>query len=86
MAAKNACGKMRTKGTAYEVWQSHDGAWTWYVLKKYQAPEKEAANRYARWFCLVVTPMTGSDGDMGDVYVSEIKANGRRIDNAEVQS
>jgi hypothetical protein len=78
-ATKNECGKMRTKETAYEVWQSPDGSWTWYVLKKYQSPAKEAANKYARWMCLVITPMTGPGGDMGDTYVTDVTSYARRI-------
>ena len=76
---KNECGKMRTKETAYVVWQSRDGSWTWYVLKKYQAPTAEAKNEYARWMCLVITPMTGARGDMGDTYVRDITTHARRI-------
>ncbi len=47
-----------------------DGSWTWYVLKAYQT-DPDAP--YARWFCLVVTPMTGEWGDMGDTYVREVR-------------
>ena len=68
--------KTVTKENAYEVWQAGD--WTWYVLKKYQKPEKEAENPYARWFCLVETPIVPG-GELGDVYVSEIKENATRI-------
>lgn len=73
---KNECGKTRPKNNPYEVWQA--GSWTWQVLKKYQAPDKEAGNPYARWFCNVVTPMC-PDGEMGDVYVTEIKRNAVRV-------
>jgi len=75
---KNLCAKTVKRDKAYEVWQSHDGSWTWYVLKKWQTPEKEAENEYARWFCDVVTPMC-PDGEMGDVYVKEIKAQATKI-------
>ena len=74
---KNLCGKTVTKENAYEVWSN--GSWTWYVLKKWQSEDKEKTNPYARWFCLVVTPMTGESGDMGDVYVREIKQQAVRI-------
>lgn len=70
---KNECAKLRPKSQPYEVWQS--GAWTWNVLKKWQADD---AKPYARWFCNVVTPMC-PDGEMGDVYVSTIKSQARRI-------
>jgi hypothetical protein len=70
---KNLCGKMVKRANAYEVWQAGD--WTWYVLKKWQADDNKP---YARWFCDVVTPIC-PDGEMGDVYVSEIKGNAIRI-------
>lgn len=76
MAEKNPCGKMVKRENAYEVWQA--GSWTWYVLKKWQAPSKEATNPYARWFCDVVTPIC-PDGEMGDVYVKDIKDHAVRI-------
>jgi hypothetical protein len=72
---KNPAAKTVDREHAYEVWQSHDGSWTWYVLKKWQADDDK---KFARWFCDVVTPMV-PEGEMGDVYVSEIKANARRI-------
>ncbi len=86
---KNLCGKTVKRENAYEVWQNvvpfsiggdvqETGTWTWYVLKKYQTPEKEAENQYARWFCDVVTPMC-PNGEMGDVYVSDIKPWAKRI-------
>src|SRR6266566_8078147 len=62
--------KKVTPETAYEVWQSYDGTWTYFVLKKYQPPEKEAHNSYARWYCLVKTPIN-PNGEYGDVYVSD---------------
>ena len=58
MAATNPCAKKVTPEMAYEVWQSYDGTWTYFVLKKYQAPGKEAQNAYARWYCLVKSPIT----------------------------
>jgi hypothetical protein len=77
--AKNLCGKTRDKSDPYEVWQSHDGSWTWHVLKKWQADD---AKPYARWFCNVVTPMCPY-GEMGDVYVQEIKDNARCIKSSD---
>lgn len=70
---KNLCAKTVTRDKAYEVWQA--GSWTWYVLKKWQADDDK---EYARWFCDVVTPIC-PDGEMGDVYVSEIKQHATRI-------
>jgi hypothetical protein len=76
---KNTQGKMVNRENAYEVWQSFDGSWTWYVLKKYQSPENEAKNEYARWFCDVTSPFVGEEGEMGDTYIKDIKSNARRI-------
>lgn len=69
--------KQPYKENAYEVWQAGEGtsAWTWYVLKKWQADDDKP---YARRFCLVVTPIV-PEGELGDVYVSEIKSQARRI-------
>jgi hypothetical protein len=73
MYMKNLCSKTVTRDKAYEVWQA--GSWTWYVLKKWQADDDKS---YARWFCDVVTPIC-PDGEMGDVYVAEIKQHATRI-------
>lgn len=56
----------------YAVFES--GNWTWKVLKSWQ---NDNTKPYARWFCLVLTPMTGSGGDMGDTYVHDILCTGR---------
>jgi hypothetical protein len=70
---KNLCAKTMKREQAYEVWQAGD--WTWYVLKKWQADDRKP---FARWFCLVVTPIV-PEGEMGDVYVSEVKGHAVRI-------
>ncbi len=75
---KNLCAKTRPKDNPYEVWRSHDGSWTWQVLKKWQSEDKEASNPYARWFCNVVTPIV-PEGEMGDCYVCDIKSIATRI-------
>lgn len=67
-----------TRENAHEVWQTPDGSWTWYVLKAYQTPEHEAKNPEARWFCDVVTPYM-PEGELGDVFVHEVKRAARRI-------
>ena len=72
---KNLQAKTVKRENAYEVWQTSDGSWTWYVLKKWQADDTQ---QYARWFCEVVTPFT-PDGEMGDVYVNVVKAQATRI-------
>src|SRR5262249_55535969 len=74
--AKNLCGKMVDRTHAYEVWQTPDGTWTWYVRKKWQADDRKP---YARWFCDVVTPAC-PNGEIGDVYAGEIMRSARRID------
>jgi hypothetical protein len=76
---KNLCAKTVTRDKAYEIWKTPDGSWTWYVLKKYQTPEKEAQNPNARWFCSVVSPFVGERGELGDVYVRDIKSHAKRI-------
>ena len=80
MAAKNPCSKTVKPEEAYEVWQSFDGSWTWYVLKKYQSPEKEAKNPYARWYCMVQSPAM-PNGGYGDAYVAAVKDGTHRIAN-----
>jgi hypothetical protein len=65
---KNLCGKTRDKSNPYEVWAGN--GWRWAVLKKWQAND---AKPYSRWFCFVTSPYC-PDGEMGDVYVSEIKS------------
>jgi hypothetical protein len=76
----NPCSKRVTPEQAYEVWQSFDGSWTYFVLKKYQSPKKEATNIYARWYCLVKSPVV-PNGEYGDVYVSTVKNGTHQIDN-----
>lgn len=72
--AKNLCAKTRAATDPYEVWVR--GEWTWKVLKKYQADDDKPM---ARWFCLVITPIVGPSGELGDVYVSEVKSLATRI-------
>ena len=71
---KNLCGKTRDKNQPYEIWTSFDGTWVWRVLKKWQADDNKL---YARWFCFVTSPFC-PEGELGDVYVSEIKQNAIR--------
>lgn len=79
MVTKNECNKTRKIDNPYEVWQTPDGSWTWNVLKKYQSPEKESSNPYARWFCGVKSPFTYGEFELGDVYVREIKQHARKV-------
>ena len=70
MATKNPCGRTRKVDNPYEIWAS--GGWTWKVLKKYQTPQRELENVYARWLCSVTSPYTQGTSDVGDVYVKDI--------------
>src|SRR5258708_32617864 len=80
MASKNPCAKRVTPETAYEVWQSYNGSFTYFVLKKYQFPEKEAQNPNAIWYCMVQSPITPK-GEYSDVYVYSVKQGTAQIDN-----
>jgi len=74
---KNECGKTRKLDNPYEIWVMGD--WEWRVLKKYQSPEKEQQNPYARWFCAVKSPMTFGSWDYGDTYIKDIVDYARQI-------
>lgn len=74
---KNMQAKTVSVDKPYEIWQA--GNWEWRVLKKWQTPEKEASNEYARWFCAVKSPMTYGGYDYGDVYVKDIKQLAVRV-------
>lgn len=76
----NPCAKRVSPENAYEVWQSYSGDWTYFVLKKYQSPENEAKNPYARWYCMVTSPVTPK-GEYGDVYVTTVKIGTHQVDN-----
>ena len=80
---KNMCGKKREVSNPYEVYKGPAG-FEWRVLKKYQAPENEAKNPYARWYCAVKSDFTFGSFEYGDVYISEIKANGKRIQEVTI--
>lgn len=72
---KNECGKTRPVSNPYEVWTN--GTWTWKVLKKYQAPDKEDTNPHARWFVSVDSPY--ATDERGDEYVHKIKKQAWKI-------
>ena len=76
--SKNMCGKTRKIEEPYEVWTGPNG-FEWRVLKKYQKPENEASNPYARWFFADKSNFTYDSWEMGDVYVSEIKDYGTQM-------
>lgn len=66
---KNECAKTRNLDNPYEIWENQRAGWKWLVLKKWQVDDDKP---YARWFCKVSSPMC-PEGELGDVYVSEIK-------------
>lgn len=80
----NKCGKTVKHANAYEVWKGR--GWTWLVLKKYQAPEKEKANPYARWLCAVQSPMTYGGFEVGDTYITDITPYAVKLDNDEADA
>ena len=67
------------RANAYEHYASYDNQWHWYVLKHYQSSEAEVKNPHAIVFCDVVSPIVGEDGELGDVYLKEIKQNARLV-------
>ena len=75
--AKNYCGKMRKQDNPYETWTLTDyrgvAVWIWKVLKKYQTPENEAKNPYARWLVSSQSEGTFGGWEMGDTYVRDVK-------------
>ena len=76
--SKNECNKTRDIDNPYEIWQG-PANFEWRVLKKYQSPENEAKNEYARWFCAVKSDMTYGSFELGDTYVADIKAYGTKV-------
>lgn len=81
MAEKNLCGKARKIDDPYEIWEGvgQYKGWTWKVLKKYQSPDKEVSNPYARWFCAVSSPFTHGGCDYGDTYISDVVPNAKMV-------
>lgn len=71
---KNLAAKTVEPIQAYEYWAAVD--WVWAVLKKWQVDDNKP---YARWFCKVYTPFV-PEGEMGDVYVADIKSEGTPVD------
>lgn len=73
----NTAAKKRSVDDPYEIWQG--GGFEHRVLKKYQSPEQEAKNPYARWYCATKSPFTYGSWEYGDAYVSEIKSSAVRV-------
>lgn len=74
----NPCSKQVTPEHAYEVWQSFDGWFTTYVLKKYKSPSNEAKDPYARWYVCTTTPHN-TRGEYGDTYAAEVKRTSTKV-------
>lgn len=68
--SKNLHGKTRDLENPYHIIVA--GGWEWRILKRYQSPDGERANPYARWLCAVRSPMTQGGWDMGDTYIRDI--------------
>jgi hypothetical protein len=62
-----------------EVWEEVSSGWRWEVYRKYQKPEKEATNPYARWNVITFSPIVPEGEGPADCYVSTIKRKGVRI-------
>ena len=75
---KNECNKTRKVDNPYEIWKG-PANFEWRVLRKYQTPENEAENKYARWYCAVKSDMTYGEYEYGDTYVADIKAYGVKL-------
>lgn len=72
---RNLYAKMRSANDPYEIWETPDHSWRWYVLKKYQTDDNKL---YARWFVKAFSPYTPS-GELGDSYASEIMQSARKV-------
>jgi len=69
----NLQAKMRKVDNPYEIYQDpRFPGWEWRILKRYQTPEKEAENEYARAMCAVKSPYTFGEWEYGDTYLSDI--------------
>jgi hypothetical protein len=76
---KNLCGKTVKVDNPYEIYKNESSGFEWRVLKKYQQPHMERANRYARWYCAVRSPMTHGSWEYGDVYIHDVKQYGVKV-------
>lgn len=80
---KNTCGKSRKTDKPYEIWLGRNlgdmGTVQWRVLKKYQSPDAEKANPYARWFLATRSACTFGSFELGDGYVRDVVNYGEKI-------
>ena len=65
---KNTWRKAMKKETAYYHVEDPRTGFEYWVLKMNHDPRKP----FASAMCIVVSPYTGSGGDMGDTYVTEV--------------
>lgn len=72
---KNSFAKLRKVDDPYEVWGGIEG-WEVRVLKKNQIDDNKP---YASWFVATKSPYTFGSWDYGDMYVSELKKNFKKI-------
>lgn len=77
---KNQCSRTRDVNNPYLVYRNNEN-WEFRVLKRYQSPENELKNAYARWFCAVKSPMTFGRYDLGDCYIKHVVNNAYLVNN-----
>jgi hypothetical protein len=81
-APKNLCGKTRPLDHPYEIYIAplrDGGVWEWRILKKYQNPDAERKNAYARWFVAARSPMSFNSWEYGDTYIADIVKYARKV-------
>ena len=76
--AKNLQAKTRKIDNPYEVWKIGND-WEYRVLKKYQNPENEAKNPYARWFLGTASAFTYGEFELGDGYAHDVKGSATKV-------
>mgnify|MGYP003122644862 FL=1 len=76
--AKNLFRKT-AKDAPYAVYEDPRTGWRWEVLHTWKSRASEDKDRYARWFCRVKSPFV-PNGEMGDVYRSDILDNAKLVD------
>lgn len=80
--AKNMHAKMRDVNQPYMTFTANTfaGPTEWRVLKRYQSPEKERSNNYARWLVACKSDMTFGNWEYGDCYIHDIPGAERGMD------
>lgn len=74
---KSSLKVTRDASNPYEIWGNSPAlpGWEWHVLKKWSVDDTQPNSR---WFCNVKTPIV-PNGEMGDVYVRDIKEIARAV-------